>query len=707
MRLRFIFLFLLFTLAYGLKAEQDTHNSSVSNAELNIDVVKDSITTLLQLAGQHSYSDFSKAIHYTEMAIQLTNQHAVPNGHFRIFSNLAYIYENNNKLDSAAIYYQRSLEIATKNNDVTGQLKAYNDLATIYRRQANYTLSRDYAFKAMEIAKVLGNQQAIENTYHGLGATYQDVGDYENAIHNYIQAIRLTENRGDTAMVVNTKQYLAIAYAESANTELALKTIEEAATSAYQLKDTILIGIVAFDHGKILKLTGNTNAALLKFKESLLHFEALQHHPLIARSLLYIADTYTEQEDYTKAQEYFEKCIEYKPFISKKGRADLHCKLGNLYHSRGEIDKAIKDYQESLNIAQASGFKGFCQKSNLGLYKIYAEKGETSKALQYLEAYTKFRDVLLSEERVKKIAELELKYDAERAEKELRDLKLQQSRFLIIGLIAFFSTMSLFLIYILRSTRKNNYALRKKNVEIEEKNVQLKESNEVLQQFTYVAAHDLKEPLRNIGSFINLIQRKYGKNFNEEANEYMGFVTKGVKRMNNLLSALLEYSTISIQNPKQDLTNTKKILNEVINNLQYIIESKKAVVEYESYLPNIRMNHLHLTQLFQNLISNALQYSDQKPVIKINSQISNSELRFEISDNGIGIDNVHGNKIFNLFYQSDKTPKVNGTQSKQNTGIGLTICKNIIDKYNGQIGFDSQPQKGTTFYFSFPITMGA
>lgn len=289
----------------------------------------------------------------------------------------------------------------------------------------------------------------------------------------------------------------------------------------------------------------------------------------------------------------------------------------------------------------------------------------------------------------------------------MQDLKLQQSRFLIMGLLAFFSIVSLFLIYILRSTRRNNYTLRKKNIEIEEKNVQLKESNEVLKQFTYVAAHDLKEPLRNIGSFINLIQRKYGKNFNEEANEYMSFVTQGVNRMNNLLSALLEYSTISIQNPKQDLTNTKKVLNEVLNNLQYTIESKKAVVEYESYLPNIRMNPLHLTQLFQNLISNALQYSHQTPVIKINSQVNNFELRFEVSDNGKGIDKEHGNKIFNLFYQLDKTSNVNGDQSKQNAGIGLTICKNIVDKYNGQIGFDSQPQKGTTFYFSFPIAMGA
>lgn len=706
MKFRFISLFFLLLLVFTSKAETATYNPKTNHYKLTTNKVRDSIAHLLKLAGEHSYSDFSKASDYSEQAIQLADSFNLSNEHFQIRRNLAYIYENHNKLDSAAIYYLQGLEIAIKTNSLKNQLKAYSDLVIIYRRLANYPLSRDYSLKAMKIAVEHKNQIALENAYHGLGTTYQDVGDYENAIQNYIEAIRLTEKRKDTAHVVNTKQFLAIAYAESANTELALKTIREAALSAYQLKDTILMGIVAFDYGKILKLTGNTPLALEKFKESLVYLEYLQHKPLIVRSLFYLADIYTEEQNHTKAQEYFKKCIEYESFISKKGRADLYCKLGNFYHAKKEITKAIECYEESLLIAEESNFKEFCQKSNFGLYKIFKEKEDANNSLKYLEVYTAYKDTLLNEEKVKKIAELELKYDTEKTEKDLKDLKLQQGRFLIIGIIILFSCVSFFLIYNIRSTRKNNHVLRKKNVEIERKNVQLKESNEVLQQFTYVAAHDLKEPLRNISGFISLIQRKHGDNFNAEANEYMGFVTKAAHRMSNLLTALLEYSTISIQNPKQDLTNTKSVLKEVIHNLQYSIESKNAIIEYESYLPNLRINRLHLIQLFQNLISNSLQYSTEKPLIKINSQVSNNELRFEVNDNGKGIDDVHGNKIFNLFYQSDKNTDADNDVSHSNVGIGLTICKNIVDKYNGQIGFYSKPQKGTTFYFSFPTTMG-
>ncbi|MEZ4885774.1 MAG: tetratricopeptide repeat protein [Chitinophagales bacterium] len=703
-----LFTYLFFFATLNMMADQNI--GTVSNQKIENSVVRDSISTLLELSSQYSYSDLSKAIEYSALAEELATQASLPLEHFRIYRTLAFMYENNNNLDSAIHYYHRTLDIASKeDNPQKLLLKSYTDLAIVYRRMANYALSRDYHLKAMKIAEETGNQVALENAYHGLGTTYRDVGDYERAIQYYLEAIQLTEKRGDKPNMVNTMQFLAITYAESSNTELALKTIEEAAAMAYSLKDTVLIGIVAFDYGKILNLTGDTETALQKFEESLTYFELMQHKPLIARSLLYIADVYTEQNNYEQAKIYFDKCLQYEPFISKKGRADLHSKLGYLHHSEGTINKAIEDYQKSLEIAEASGFKDFCQKSNLGLYQIFSEKGETDRALQYLEAYTEFRDTLLSEEKVKKIAELELKYDAEKTEKEIRDLKLQQSRFLIIGIIALFSCISFFLIYILYSAQKNNRALRKKNVEIEEKNIQLKESNEILQQFTYVAAHDLKEPLRNIGSFVNLLQRKFGGNFNAEANEYMDFVTKGVQRMNKLLSALLEYSTISIQGPNQELTNTKKVLNEVVDNLQYAIDSKKAVVEYDTYLPNIRMNHLHLTQIFQNLISNSLKYSDQnaQPHIRIASQITDSELRFEVVDNGKGIDQAHGNKIFNLFYQSEKDSQANGSDLGQNSGIGLTICKNIVDKYNGQIGFQSELQKGTVFYFAFPISMGA
>ncbi len=696
--------FLLF-FALNLLAGQNKDTQNFSSIEVERKVAKDSISTLLKLSNQYSFKDINKAIQYSKYAEKLAEDHSLNQAYFQIYNTYAFAYENSNKLDSAIYYYQRTLEIATKEDLPKKLIQSYTNLAIVYRRKANYTLSRDYSLKAMEIAKKINDQVALENSYHGLGTTYRDVGDYENATRNYMESIRLTEKRGDKPHLVNTMQYLAITYAESSNTELALKTIEETAVMAYQLKDTVLMGIVVFDYGKILKIIGNNDDALQKFEESLKYFELMQHKPLIARSLLYIADTYTEQKNYAQAKIYFNKCLELESFISQKGQADLYCKLGNLHHSKGQINQAIEDYRKSLNIAEASDFKDFCQKSNFGLYQIFSEKGEPAKALQYLEAYTRVKDALLNEEKVKKIAELELKYDAEKTEKEIRDLKLQQSRFLILGIIAFFSCISFLLLYILYSSKKNNRALLRKNVEIEDKNLQLKESNEILQQFTYVAAHDLKEPLRNISGFVHLLQRKFGESFNEEANEYMSFVTTGVMRMNNLLNALLEYSTISIQTPKHDLTNTKKVLQEVINDLQYVISSKNAVVEYGEYFPNIRINHLHLTQVFQNLISNSLKYSHEEPVIKIVSQVSDTELRFEVSDNGQGIDESHGNKIFNLFYQSDKTMMENGLG--QNSGIGLTICKNIVDKYNGQIGFESKLEEGTVFYFSFPLSMGA
>ena len=291
---------------------------------------------------------------------------------------------------------------------------------------------------------------------------------------------------------------------------------------------------------------------------------------------------------------------------------------------------------------------------------------------------------------------MQFRFDAEKSEKEIQLLKLRQNKILLIGSSFIFGCIVLFLVYLIKMRGRNNKALMRKNDEIQVQNVKLKESNEVLNQFAYVAAHDLKEPLRNIGSFINLIQMKYGKQFNQEANEYMGFVTGSVKKLNNLLTDLLEYSRISSQQPQRATTDLNKIIETVLRNLREPIRNKEAMIHYPNQLPKLQMSKSHLTQLMQNLISNAIKFTDQKPEVTIKANRIKENILLTIQDNGIGINEEYGNRIFNLFQQLDKNEVYDGT------GMGLTICKNIVDKYDGDIWFDSVPAGGTIFHISLP-----
>jgi two-component system, chemotaxis family, sensor kinase Cph1 len=217
-----------------------------------------------------------------------------------------------------------------------------------------------------------------------------------------------------------------------------------------------------------------------------------------------------------------------------------------------------------------------------------------------------------------------------------------------------------------------------------------------LSQFAYVAAHDLKEPLRSIGSYVGLIQMKYAKDLPPDAKEYMQFVNSGVKRMYSLLTDLLDFSQVISQQPGAEVIRPDEVLEDVKANLRNAIESKNAQVIYASDLPSIRMNRSHLLQLFQNLIGNALKFTTTMPVVTIAGKEENGHVILTIQDNGIGINKEYGSKVFVLFQQLNKKDKFEGT------GIGLTICKNIVEKYNGRIWFDSEENIGTKFYISIP-----
>jgi light-regulated signal transduction histidine kinase (bacteriophytochrome) len=240
--------------------------------------------------------------------------------------------------------------------------------------------------------------------------------------------------------------------------------------------------------------------------------------------------------------------------------------------------------------------------------------------------------------------------------------------------------------------------LKHKNEEIRSQNRRLKESNEILNQFAYVSAHDLKEPLRSIGNFVHIIQRRYIALLPPEAADYMGYVTGGVKRMDSLLTALLEYSTVASEGHEVETAiSVKQMVKEVCENLRSVIESKGAEIICKDELPPMRMSHLHLTQLLQNTMSNSLKFCTQKPMIRIETLHQKHEIWIKITDNGIGIEAEYSDKVFKLFQRLSR--------QHEGTGIGLTICKNIVDKYNGRIWFESVINKGSTFFIALPDSL--
>lgn len=222
------------------------------------------------------------------------------------------------------------------------------------------------------------------------------------------------------------------------------------------------------------------------------------------------------------------------------------------------------------------------------------------------------------------------------------------------------------------------------------------DSNVQLENFAYIASHDLKTPLRSIGSFAQLLDRRVGHLFGDAEKEYMAFIKEGVGDMNQLIDNLLMYSKIDAGENLVTLLNTQHILNNVCRNLDVLINEKQATIIIEEIPQQVKANKVELTQIFQNLIANSIKFQsiDNPPEIRIKGGEMEDHWAFQFSDNGIGIAPEYHEQIFTLF------KRLHSRQAYDGSGIGLAYCKRVVEKHGGEIWLESAEGQGTTFFFT-------
>jgi light-regulated signal transduction histidine kinase (bacteriophytochrome) len=226
---------------------------------------------------------------------------------------------------------------------------------------------------------------------------------------------------------------------------------------------------------------------------------------------------------------------------------------------------------------------------------------------------------------------------------------------------------------------------------------ELARSNADLEQFAYAASHDLQEPLRMVSSYCQLLEKRYAPQFSMEALGYLNFAIDGAKRMQQLIEDLLKYSRVTRTIEPDMPFDSQNALDLALKNLQGQIKEKKALIEVSS-LPVLTGSYTKITQVFQNLVGNALKYNDKNPpVIKI-STYRDSHLGwvFIIEDNGIGIAPEFHDNIFLIFHRLHSRDEFSGN------GLGLALCKRIIEQHGGDIWLESTPEKGSSFFFNIP-----
>jgi signal transduction histidine kinase len=221
-------------------------------------------------------------------------------------------------------------------------------------------------------------------------------------------------------------------------------------------------------------------------------------------------------------------------------------------------------------------------------------------------------------------------------------------------------------------------------------------ANKELEQFAYIASHDLQEPLRTVSNYMQVFEEDYIELLDDNARGYLNSVNNATKRMSVLIKSLLDFSRLGY-NKKLVLVDTNKLIKEVIADLGTMIKTSDALIEVEE-MPELYLYEIEMRQVFQNLITNAIKFhrKETPPIILIRSEKINAVWRFSVSDMGIGIAAAHFERIFDIFQRLHTEEKIEGS------GIGLANCKKIIQLHGGEIWVESKPEQGTTFHFTIP-----
>ncbi len=556
------------------------------------------------------------------------------------------------------------------------------------------------AEEAMKIAAQQADKSAECKLTYILGSTYLHQGRLEIATEYFNQALQLCRQHCDTATLVKVFNAIGNIHKLKGNYKLALEYFFKGLKYDVKSFNATLYNNIAHAYAILKKYD-----KAVDYLQKGMSLAQCQNEPEpLIRCLINIGSNYYLQGKYKKAIEHFNQALETAiqyPNFTKQSVKCLH-DIGAAHEYLGNHDLALENYRKALEISRKCGYflDACCNIYKIG--NIRLKQKNYVKALKYFYKCLEMIDEYSFESQ--RIDCLKAMYECY----ELQEDYAKANHFLKAVIKAqdqqrnhrMECEMAALLI-----DKEEEVALleeKRKKMEIQNKTLSssykiLEQTNKELQQYAYVVAHDLKEPLRNIGSFTALLQKRYGTDLDSTALEFMQYILKNTKHMNQLLSDLLKYATVNkdVQRLIIEEVKTQSVVEEVQRILASRIRTTQAVIEVGA-LPIVYCNRLHLTQLLMNLINNAIKFRSDRPChVRVRAKTKDDCYIFSIEDNGIGIEEDYQQQIFKIFNQLER-------HNHTGTGIGLAICDKIIKFYSGEIWVNSDKDKGSTFYFSLP-----
>ena len=617
--------------------------------------------------------------------------------------------------------YEEALELYSKAFPITDAIQEPDQKAKLllqigkcHQRLNAYAEAQDHFAKFLHLARQTDLAHEEGRVLGYLASIYNEIGDFEKS-HNYqLKALAFSERNRDSLGIARSLYDLGTLFFFQKDFPSSLRYYQESMDicSALENKSSIFSCIAAM---------GSTYLEMDSLQKALDYnlrsLEFAREVPLRSGegyAMNNIGANYLRLGEFDLAESYLLESVKIGEELKhKRGQVSAYINLGDLAQQRNNWPMAIHYWESGLVISKEILAKAWQADLSGLLAEAYYQVGNYRASRAASKKHAELKDELVNEETLKTMAHQQAKYEIQKREQEIKLLKKENEiKILHLNFFKIMIALTLllgslgFLSYRMMIQKRMNRQLGEKNEQIWKQNKRLEFTNGELKKFAYIASHDLKAPLRSIGSFTGLLRRRYGNQFDETAEEYMRFIIEGAKRMDQLLNDLLAYSNIEKLAYGQDKgitrledwLDTRSSVREALANLSYSINEHQADIQVnEIAMPKLRANPTHMTQLFQNIIANGIKFKrDASPAISIDCKTDEKNYTFSIQDNGIGIEEEFKDKIFEMF------SRLNNVELYEGTGIGLATCKKIVEHHGGEIWVESELGKGSTFFFTIP-----
>lgn len=718
------------------------------------------ILALVDIAFLYHRSKPDTCIAISKQIIEKSEKINYQKGKSRGLNSMAAAYRVKSNYQQALENQFKSLKIAEEINDKQGMSNSFAGLGMIYRLQGNYPLALENQFKSLKIAEEANRKVEMANGYNNIGNIYNVQGNSDLALEYYQKSLKIREQIGDKIGIATSLGSISIIYRNAGKYELALETYQKSLKIFEELKDKQGIAIVLEHLGNIYDKQGNYPLALDYLFKSLKVCEEIGDKEGLTYCFGNIAGIYQKTKEYDKSIEYASKGLE----IAKEVKALPQIKhlskiLYETYKLKGNFSEALEQHEiykkmndSMFNVEKSKAIANLESKVELErkqkeidllnkdkkLQQIEAEKERNARlalqkesearelwALAQKEQDRRKQDSLLALAQkasleAGRLKAVEKQLQAESEKKQLEILKEKEARklqsYIVYLVLLGFISVLIFAYFIYRSKLKERKAKEEvlhKNEEISMQSEEIRSQRDVLDtqrteliqinatkdKLFAIIGHDLRSPINTLLSMIDLLKNEYisPKEFTELSGNLKSNVENIHFTLNNLLSWANSQREGLVTNPQS--VHIHELVEENIRFLEEVAKAKD--IHLENYVAKnvvVWADNEQINLVIRNLMSNALKFTPKHGLVQIRAALQNDFYEIAIEDNGMGMSQEQMNKLF----QETTHFSTAGTQGEKGTGIGLLLCKEMVEENKGKISVESQVGKGTIFKFSLP-----